>query len=165
MFPSVHEHRACSVSFCFVCKNGKVQFKPNQHVLQFYGFFWNEFILIVFQVNSLRTFQLLRTAVQVVTVSGSNSWRPKHFVKNCLIWFLMAVIQHVKSSTIYPNIQILSKGKVYSAVFIFEMYLCWYWRLNRVDTLQCVNEFVWVCKHTWSVCRIVFSEWYFNHYK
>lgn len=33
------------------------------------------------------------------------------------------------------NIQLLSKEKVYNTVFIFQMYLCWCWLLNWVDTL------------------------------
>lgn len=128
-FPSVHEHRA--YWFILYQKNEKISLNQIFCVM----LYWVINELVWFSESTLfkhfsskgQPCRFLPTAdhegpnTLFITTTSSGFW--------CQWYNTSSPRQSIH------NIQLLSKEKVYNTVFIFQMYLCWCWLLNWVDTL------------------------------
>lgn len=118
-----------SVSFCTQAQSMSISVKMDKSSLNQISMFY---VTVSFEIHfNLCNISVAKLQILHICPAGPNTL----LITTTSCFWCRWLYNTNPSSTIYSNIQILSKGKVYSTVFIFEMYLCWYWRLNWVDTL------------------------------
>lgn len=104
-----------SVSFCTQAQSMSISVKMDKSSLNQISMFY---VTVSFEIHfNLCNMSVAKLQILHICPAGPNT---------LLITTTSGDYTTHPSSTIYSNIQIVSKGKVYSTVFIFEMYLCWY---------------------------------------